>query len=125
MARQAARSQELWGVAGSSVPSVSLDSSPGDVLVFNHNIMHSAWGGGSSRRMFTMNFGSHCETIEEHEELQAYIAVHLGQHGLPQMSSEIMRRHAPPARLLHLQQPAGYDQILAMMSAQRAAAECS
>ena len=34
-------------------------STPGDMLLFNHKTKHSAWGGGTERRMFTYNFEQH------------------------------------------------------------------
>ena len=33
----------------------ALETIPGDILMFNHDTYHSAWGGGNRRRMFTMN----------------------------------------------------------------------
>lgn len=35
-----------------------LESTPGDALVFNHSLWHSAWGGRDGRRMFSLNFGA-------------------------------------------------------------------
>ena len=46
----------LWGVHGSEVPSVPLQSEPGDMVLFNHRTKHASFGGGSQRRMFTINF---------------------------------------------------------------------
>ncbi len=52
---EVAKSDEVWGIPGSQVPALALETEPGDVLVFNHDIKHSAWGGSKRRRMFTMN----------------------------------------------------------------------
>lgn len=43
------------GVDGSSLPATAVETKPGDVVVFNHNCKHAAFGGGGKRRMFTMN----------------------------------------------------------------------
>ena len=50
------KQEELWGITGIDVPAVALESNPGDLVVFNHRLKHSSFGGGDSRRMFTMNF---------------------------------------------------------------------
>ena len=44
------RSREVWG-HGSEVPAVAIESTPGDMVLSNHKTKHSAWGGGSKRRM--------------------------------------------------------------------------
>jgi hypothetical protein len=49
------QSAEAWGVDGRDVPAVALESQPGDVVLFNHNLKHAAFGGGNRRRMFTIN----------------------------------------------------------------------
>ena len=41
---------------GDEVPAVPLEVTPGDLVMFNHQIKHSSWGGGDRRRMFTLNF---------------------------------------------------------------------
>ena len=69
----AGQSERLWGLKQSEVPSVALDSQPGDVLVFNHNLLHSAFGGTTRRRMFTLNLSSHAETADESADLRGFI----------------------------------------------------
>jgi hypothetical protein len=73
-ARQAAASQELWNVAGDLVPATVLPSEPGDLVVFNHNLMHSSWGGGNRRPMFTINLCRQCDRPEEVAELKKYLS---------------------------------------------------
>jgi hypothetical protein len=73
-ARQAASSQELWDIAGDRVPASVLQSEPGDLVVFNHNLMHSSWGGSEMRRMFTINLCKHCPSRAEFDELAEYIS---------------------------------------------------
>ena len=46
-------SEEQWGIGGSEVPAMVLETNPGDVVVFNQGTKHSTWGGGDRRRMFT------------------------------------------------------------------------
>jgi ectoine hydroxylase-related dioxygenase (phytanoyl-CoA dioxygenase family) len=102
-ARQAARSAELWGIAGDMVPATVLESRPGDVVAFNHNLMHSSWGGGPSRRMFTINLCQHCSAREEHEELKGYI-LHRSSAWQKPTHLELMCSTASPERMRHLRQ---------------------
>jgi hypothetical protein len=53
------RPEESWGVAGRDVPAYPIPSVPGDMLLFDHRIKRSSWGGGDRRRMFTYNFSQH------------------------------------------------------------------
>jgi hypothetical protein len=43
------------GLDGRDVPSVALEITPGDLIMFDHRLHHAAYGGGNRRRMFTMN----------------------------------------------------------------------
>ena len=40
---------------GAEVPGISIETEPGDLIFFNHNLKHSSYGGGRNRRMFTIN----------------------------------------------------------------------
>ncbi|WP_328296953.1 phytanoyl-CoA dioxygenase family protein [Streptomyces sp. NBC_00435] len=48
-------SERALGVPGDSVPCTTLNTRPGDVVVFHQNLMHSSWGGGDKRRMLSIN----------------------------------------------------------------------
>jgi hypothetical protein len=102
-ARQAGRSQEIWGIPGNEVPAIALESQPGDVVIFNHNTMHASFGGSTERRMFTLNCGRHAETPDEIQELRNYIKRHCLTWG-ERAHSEVMRATAGPDRWRHLQQ---------------------
>ncbi len=54
----------------------ALETEPGDVVVFNHDLYHAAFGGGRRRRMFTMNCTRHCKTDEDLATLHRYLSVH-------------------------------------------------
>ena len=47
--------EKAWGVPGQDVPAVALETEPGDILIFHHELKHASFGGGTRRRMFTMN----------------------------------------------------------------------
>jgi hypothetical protein len=111
-ARQARKAPELWDIAQRDVPAVSLDSTPGDVVAFNHNLMHAAFGGSNERRMFTLNCCRHCSTPDEIADLESYIGGHdrfLNDH----MHSDLMKATATPGRMRHLQQVMNHEGHLA------------
>lgn len=58
---------EPFGVAPSEMPGFSLESLPGDVVLFNQRLWHSSFGGRTGRRMFTLNFGQKPTTAEHIE----------------------------------------------------------
>lgn len=100
MLRQA---PEKLGIPGSAVPAVSLDSNPGDVVVFNQNTKHSAWGGSNRRRMFTIN----CTRRYADEEiplLRNEIAA-FARFWVESPYGPAMMRTASPQRMVHLSQP--------------------
>ena len=45
---QIGNSPECWGLQGRDVPAVIFETQPGDVVVFNHNAKHAAFGSGAS-----------------------------------------------------------------------------
>ena len=115
-AREARESRELWGIEQRDVPAIALDSIPGDVVAFNHNLMHAAFGGSTHRRMFTMNCARHCETQEEIQDIESYIGGHdrfLNDH----MHSDQMKATASPARMRHLSQVMAHEGHLAGLAA--------
>ncbi len=46
----------LFGLEPRDVPSFALESQPGDVVFFSHQLWHASFGGRSGRRMFTLNY---------------------------------------------------------------------
>jgi len=71
------KSDELFGVAPKHFPgSVALESNPGDVVIFNHDLYHASFGGGQRRRMFTMNCTRHSTTPEDMETQRRYLSIH-------------------------------------------------
>lgn len=116
-ARGAGSSCALWNIEGRDVPSVALESQPGDIVVFNHNLMHAAFGGSTQRRMFTINFCNRVETPEQVQDLKDFIAVH-ARFWLDHMHGEVMRNTASPQRMRHLEQVMELESHLAILAAQ-------
>ena len=93
---------ELWGLHGSEVPGYAIESDPGDVLLFNHKLKHSSWGGGDLRRMFTYNFEQHFP-----DDLMGSLRGMLVSHretGNSAPYGEALMRTAGPERMKHLRQ---------------------
>jgi hypothetical protein len=103
-----------FGVPGSAVPFWSVSVRPGDLMLFDHNTKHASFGGGSNRRMFTMNL---CQRFPEERlgELQDYLAGGARFH-LERNVGEIMLRTASPQRRRHLEQVMANDFKLAVES---------
>ena len=115
-ARQAREAADLWGIEQQEVPHAALETQPGDVVAFNHNLMHSSFGGDTARRMFTINCCAYCETPTEIEEMEKFIAGG-ARFWKEQMHSETMRSTASPSRMRHLQQVMEHEGHLPALSA--------
>lgn len=50
--------QQLYDVAGQDLPCFPLETTPGDVVIFNHYLYHSVYKGDSARRYIAMKFVS-------------------------------------------------------------------
>ena len=93
---------ELWGVRGTEVPAYAIESDPGDVLLFNHKLKHSSWGGSDRRRMFTYNFEQHIP-----DDLMGHlreILVPFCERGEDSPYGKALLRTAGPERKRHLRQ---------------------
>lgn len=112
----ASRSETIWGIPQNEVPAVALTSQPGDVVLFNHNLMHAAFGGGSQRRMFTINCSRRASSSEEIADLESYIASH-ARFWIDHMHSDKMRETATPGRMRHLEQVIAHEEHLPDLSA--------
>jgi ectoine hydroxylase-related dioxygenase (phytanoyl-CoA dioxygenase family) len=70
-------SQELFGVSPRDFPgSIASASQPGDLVIFNHDLYHAAFGGSTRRRMFTMNLTRNCKTEPDLKTLHQYLSLH-------------------------------------------------
>ena len=111
---QIPQSPERWGVSGKDMPALVLETRPGDLVCFNHNTKHAAFGGGIHRRMFTMNL---CQRYPDDrlEDLRAYIGKS-ARFWNDRKYGEKMVRTAGPDRMRHLEQVMANDGHLAELS---------
>ena len=112
--REIGRSQELWGIDGREVPAIALETQPGDLVLFNHNTKHAAFGGGTRRRMFTINLCQRypADLLPELRETIAGAA----RFWIERAYGETTVRTAGPARMRHLEQVLANDGHLAELS---------
>jgi hypothetical protein len=110
-------SDEKWGITGKDMPAVALETKPGDVVLFNHNLKHAAFGGSASRRMFTINCSARFPEDEEHIAfLKKYISAH-ARFWIDRIYGEKMVATAGPDRMRHLEQVRAHDGHLAELAA--------
>ncbi len=102
------------GVEPQDVPSVALEINPGDILVFNHNLKHAAFGGNARRRMFTMNCSERYpeERLDELRNLLAGGA----RFWVERAYGDAMMDTANNRRMRHLEQFMANDGHLAELS---------
>ena len=110
-------SMELFGVPPSEFPgSIAVETNPGDIVIFNHDLYHASFGGGTRRRMFTMNCTRHAKTQDDLELARRYLSSHSpGGYKLTTgagMFHPTMIDTADENRRIHLHQPiAIHDEI--------------
>lgn len=107
----------LWGIDPAEVPSVALESTPGDVVVFNHNLMHASFGGSTQRRMFTLNLGQHAHGVAAVSELKSYIEGH-ARFCIDHLHTDLMRETASPERMRNLRQVMEHEGQLSVLAAE-------
>jgi ectoine hydroxylase-related dioxygenase (phytanoyl-CoA dioxygenase family) len=102
---------EKLGLTGDQIPAIALNSNPGDVVVFNQNTKHSAWGGSNRRRMFTINCTAHYSDAEIpllRNEVAAF-----ARFWVNSVYGDAMLNTAGPQRMVHLRQPLSQQDHLA------------
>lgn len=96
------QSPDDWGIEGWEVPAVALETQPGDIVIFNQNTKHSAWGGSDRRRMFTIN----CTARFAEADIQILKNEISGsaRFWIENVYGEAMLQTAGPERMVHLEQ---------------------
>ena len=100
-------SQDEWAIGGADVPAMALETQPGDVVCFNHNTKHAAFGGSKRRRMFTINL---CQRYPQDrlQDLRDYISGS-ARFWVERKYGDTMVATAGPERMVHLEQPMAND----------------
>ena len=107
-------SQDEWAIGGADVPAMALETQPGDVVCFNHNTKHAAFGGSKRRRMFTINL---CQRYPQDrlQDLRDYISGS-ARFWVERKYGDTMVATAGPERMVHLEQPMANDGHLAALA---------
>jgi len=92
------------------LPAVSLETRPGDLICFNHNLKHSSYGGGKKRRMFTINLSQRYPK-KNLRDLKDYINKG-ARFWIDRAYGEIMVSTASKGRMKHLEQILDNDEEL-------------
>ena len=87
---------------GAEVPGISIETKPGDLIFFNHNLKHSSYGGGKNRRMFTINLSQRYPD-ENLRDLKDYINKG-SRFWIDRAYGDIMINTASKTRMKHLLQ---------------------
>ena len=58
-----------FGLAPTEVPCVPLETQPGDIVVFQENLLHSSFGGGPGRHQLAISFFANPTTAEQVKEI--------------------------------------------------------
>ena len=116
LSKEVGKSQELLGVKSTEIPCVNFETKPGDIVCFNHNLKHAAFGGGSRRRMFTMNCSQRYPE-DRLDELRNYISGG-ARFWLDRAYGDAMIHTADQKRMRHLEQKMANDGHLAELSCQ-------
>ena len=109
------QSQEQWGISGDQVPAVALEIVPGDVVVFQHNLKHAAFGGGGHRRMFTIN--CMVRVPDDQIDLVKQDIAGLARFWAERAYGETMLATASKRRMVHLEQRMANDGHLKELAA--------
>ena len=112
--RDIRKGAEVWSLEGNQIPAVALATNPGDILVFNHDLKHAAFGGSQRRRMFTMNC---CQRYPDNklQDLRDYMGGG-ARFWIERAYGEMMIDTASSARMRHLEQCLANDGHLAELS---------
>lgn len=110
----ARESADTLGVHGRDVPAMALETLPGDLLLFDLCTKHASFGGGTRRRMFTINMQ---ERVSEKDlgMLRENIVTMAGtkggtmRFGAERAYGDTMLRTASPRRMRHLEQRLAND----------------
>lgn len=57
--------ETYFGVSPDQIPSVSLETNPGDVIIFTEQLIHGAFGGGVGRHQICVNFVGDLKSDEQ------------------------------------------------------------
>lgn len=91
----------VFGTDQWNLPSFSLESEPGDMVIFSHYLFHGSWGGKTGRRMFTLNYMANPINEGQVEMLNKLYKNHVRQQAI----SFTKRRHKHQESFMECDRP--------------------
>ena len=86
----------IFDIHSPDVPGrMPLESSPGDVVAFDHRLWHSSWGGAVGRRMFTFNWAAYPRLGWEETWLYGYLMRVNQRYGKRTFTDRLMETAGP------------------------------
>lgn len=96
---QAFYEDRAWNLRDPNVPGATpVESSPGDVIAFHHNLWHSSWGGQPGRRQFGFSFAAYPRQSWDETWLHGYLARINKRHGRRMLSDRLLETAGPRRR---------------------------
>jgi ectoine hydroxylase-related dioxygenase (phytanoyl-CoA dioxygenase family) len=100
------------GVPPEDIPALPLPVTPGDILFFDHRIMHASFGGSEARRMFAMNLCERSHSARQRELTENLFRMY-GSQGMSYFFSENLTSNAPAERLRRIEPALEFDRARA------------
>ncbi len=86
----------IFDIHSADVPGrTPLESTPGDVVAFDHRLWHSSWGGRVGRRMFTFNWAAYPKLAWEETWLYGYLMRVNQRYGKRTFTDRLMETAGP------------------------------
>ena len=124
------KSLDLFGISPRDFPgSIVIETNPGDIVIFNHDLYHASFSGGTRRRMFTINCTRRAKTTEDLEMAYQHMKGLMNwynEHSVmdsdfntePSVFHSTIIETADKNRMVHLHQPMEiYDQVSSDLAA--------
>ena len=62
--------EEIYGMASGDIPSITVNSTPGDLILWNFRTIHGSYNGGERRRLFSLNFGEKIPGFHDEKQVR-------------------------------------------------------
>ena len=96
---QAFYEDRAWNLFSPDVPgSTPVETDPGDVIAFHHNLWHSSWGGSPGRRQFGFSWAAFPKQSWDETWLHGYLARINNRHGKRMLSDRLLETACPRRR---------------------------
>jgi hypothetical protein len=97
--------EAIFGVGAAGIPAFPIENTPGDVILFDHRIMHAALGSGeATRRFFTINLSERAVSEPRVDDMRDWVKFHLRIAKPERLVAAAMVDTATPERMRHLEQ---------------------